>query len=112
VITAELIDDELASASLSSATVVSKAGNAKERLQDAVAELTEELLAQDGGRREDIHHEILETVEHPMISVTLDRMRGNQIQAARRLGLNRNTLRKKVKNLGITILRAVGQPLL
>ena len=39
-----------------------------------------------------------------MISLVLEETRGNQIQAAALLGLNRNTLRKKIKELKIPLV--------
>ncbi len=44
---------------------------------------------------------ILSQVEKPLIELTLKRSYGNQLQAARILGINRNTLRKKIQELGI-----------
>jgi len=35
-------------------------------------------------------------IERPLIELALERARGNQVHAARILGLNRNTLRKKI----------------
>jgi two-component system, NtrC family, nitrogen regulation response regulator GlnG len=48
-----------------------------------------------------LYHRILREIEYPVISATLAATRGNQIKAAELLGLNRNTLRKKVRNLDI-----------
>jgi len=44
----------------------------------------------------------LEQVERPLIELSLKHCRGNQIRTAEMLGINRNTLRKKIKELGIT----------
>jgi len=44
-------------------------------------------------------------VEVPLISAALGATRGNQIKAAELLGLNRNTLRKKIRELDIHVMR-------
>ena len=49
---------------------------------------------------------ILAEIEKPLILATLHHTSGNQIKAAQILGLNRNTLRKKIKELNISPLRA------
>ncbi len=46
---------------------------------------------------------LLERVERPLIEAALARTEGNQIRAARVLGINRNTLRKKIADLGIAL---------
>ncbi len=48
-----------------------------------------------------LYDKIVKEVERPLISLTLKATGGNQIKAAELLGLNRNTLRKKLKNLDI-----------
>ena len=48
-----------------------------------------------------LYARILREVEHPLILATLEVTRGNQVRAADILGLNRNTLRKKIKDLNI-----------
>jgi two-component system nitrogen regulation response regulator GlnG len=42
-------------------------------------------------------------VERPLIELALERFRGNQVRAARFLGFNRNTLRKKINDLRIVV---------
>ena len=48
-----------------------------------------------------LHGRILREVEHPLIVATLEITRGNQVKAAEILGINRNTLRKRIRELGI-----------
>tara|TARA_B100001540_G_scaffold316547_1_gene346704 strand:- start:3617 stop:5056 length:1440 start_codon:yes stop_codon:yes gene_type:complete len=52
-----------------------------------------------------LYDRILKEVERPLITLSLMATRGNQIKAAQMLGLNRNTLRKKIRELGIEIVR-------
>jgi two-component system, NtrC family, nitrogen regulation response regulator GlnG len=46
---------------------------------------------------------VVERIERPLIELTLKKTRGNQIRAAHILGINRNTLRKKISDLRINI---------
>src|SRR5271168_963425 len=48
-----------------------------------------------------LYHRVLHDVEAPLIAATLTWTRGNQIKAAEILGLNRNTLRKKIRDLNL-----------
>ena len=52
-----------------------------------------------------LYHRVLRELEIPLISAALAATRGNQIKAAELLGLNRNTLRKKVRELDIRLMR-------
>ena len=52
-----------------------------------------------------LYDRILHEVEKPLISMTLGATNGNQIRAAAILGLNRNTLRKKIRLLDIPLTR-------
>jgi two-component system nitrogen regulation response regulator GlnG len=57
------------------------------------------VLASEAGGR--LHERLLERVERPLMELVLERTRGNQLRAARILGINRNTLRKKLVALGL-----------
>jgi two-component system nitrogen regulation response regulator GlnG len=48
-----------------------------------------------------LYSRVIREVEYPLILATLEVTRGNQVRAADILGLNRNTLRKKIKDLNI-----------
>lgn len=49
----------------------------------------------------EIYRTLLEELERPLIEAVLRRTEGNQLQAAKMLGINRNTLRAKIKKLNI-----------
>jgi len=50
----------------------------------------------------DLYANLLEEFERPLLEVTLERTGGNQVRAAQILGINRNTLRKKLATLGLS----------
>jgi two-component system nitrogen regulation response regulator GlnG len=52
-----------------------------------------------------LYDRILANVERPLLMAALAATRGNQIRAAALLGLNRNTLRKKIRDLDIQVFR-------
>ncbi len=52
-----------------------------------------------------LYGRVLKEMERPLITLTLQATRGNQIKAAEILGLNRNTLRKKICELAIPVIR-------
>ncbi len=54
-----------------------------------------------------VYDRIVQEVERPLISICLAATRGNQIRAAQLLGLNRNTLRKKIRDLGLEVIRGL-----
>jgi two-component system nitrogen regulation response regulator GlnG len=83
---------------------------AGEDLSAAVERHIRTLLAasRDGMPTRDIYDQVLAEVERPLIRLTLASTRGNQIKAAAMLGLNRNTLRKKIKDLAIPVVRGIG----
>ncbi|HBT41718.1 MAG TPA: nitrogen regulation protein NR(I), partial [Rhodospirillaceae bacterium] len=52
-----------------------------------------------------LYDPVLREIERPLILLTLRATRGNQVKAAEVLGLNRNTLRKKIRDLDISVVR-------
>jgi two-component system, NtrC family, nitrogen regulation response regulator GlnG len=48
-----------------------------------------------------LYDRVLADIERPLLRLTLAAVRGNQLKAARLLGINRNTLRKKLTDLGV-----------
>ena len=57
---------------------------------------------------DNIYSLVIERVERPLIELTLKKTRGNQIRAAQMLGINRNTLRKKIVDLRINVKKEPG----
>jgi two-component system nitrogen regulation response regulator GlnG len=75
-------------------------------LEDAVRRRLAEVLSGDSGATpSDLHTTLIAAVERPLIEVVLERAGGNQVKAAEMLGINRNTLRKKITDLGIELKR-------
>lgn len=57
------------------------------------------------GSGRNLHPMLISAIERPLIARALQETKGNQIQAAELLGLNRNTLRKKIHDLHIPVKR-------
>lgn len=55
----------------------------------------------DGEKASGVYDMVINCVEKPLLESILHRVRGNQTHAAQMLGINRNTLRKKMKTHGI-----------
>lgn len=67
------------------------------------AKMGEFVKGMRNGSAKNLHPILISAVERPLITSALRETRGNQIQAAELLGLNRNTLRKKIVNLHIPL---------
>ncbi len=75
-------------------------------LEGAMAVKVREYLKQFGEvLPRDLYERVLHTVEKPMLEAVLEHTGGNQLRAADILGINRNTLRKKIVELGIQLPR-------
>ena len=106
VISLDVIDTELADANPAAAPVQEPVN---EGLSAAVERHLREYFAahKDGIPAAGLYDRILREVERPLLSLSLTATRGNQIKAAHMLGLNRNTLRKKIRDLDIQVVRGL-----
>ena len=69
----------------------------KQSLQDCVRENVETYFADlEGTEPANVHDMLMRAVEKPLLEVVMARAQHNQSRAAQWLGLNRNTLRKKL----------------
>ena len=57
----------------------------------------------DGEKPRSVYDMVIRNVERPLLEVVLDQAEGNQTIAAEMLGINRNTLRKKMQSLKIKL---------
>jgi Fis family transcriptional regulator len=55
----------------------------------------------DGTPPQSIYDMVLRAVERPMLEVVMRQASGNQLRASEMLGINRNTLRKKLQQHGL-----------
>ncbi len=100
VIEAELSDQQSAMTDMSSAQEGESLSEAIER------HLRIYFNAHDGDLpASGLYAQMLREFEQPLINLCLEYTDGNQIKAADILGLNRNTLRKKIRELGIPVIR-------
>ena len=82
-------------------------GERADGFTDVVARYVEQIFAERDGRlpQAGLYGRILREVERPLIARVLTETRGNQLRAAALLGVNRNTLRKKIRELDIEVMR-------
>ena len=109
VIAAELTDATPSQPAFAQGTAQGTAQAGPESMVTAIERHIKEFLAahNDGIGVTDIYDQIIAEVERPLIRMTLAATRGNQIKAAAMLGLNRNTLRKKIRDLEIPVVRGL-----
>ena len=84
-----------------------KGGGEGEKLSASVARHLKRYFALHGGQLPPagVYQRILREVEMPLIEIALDATAGNQAKCADLLGINRNTLRKKITDLDIRVTR-------
>ena len=103
IITAAVIDAELSQPTL--------APPGDEAREESLSSAVERHLVryfsgfEDGLPPPGLYHRILREVEYPLLTAALAATRGNQIRAADLLGVNCNTLRKKIRDLDIQVIR-------
>ena len=74
----------------------------KESIQEVVQTSLEEYFNELGEQQaSNIYDMVVLTVERPILEVVMTRAEGNQSHAAQMLGINRNTLRKKLQEHGL-----------
>jgi two-component system nitrogen regulation response regulator GlnG len=104
IITGPVIDCELASPAVAAGI----GGHSINGLGSAVEMYLSSLFASfpNGLPPPGLYHRILREIEVPLLTAALAATHGNQIRAADLLGLNRNTLRKKIRDLDIQVYRS------
>lgn len=89
-----------------SARIDSETPPLRERRQQPLASAVETALKRyfqqlDGHEPNELYRLVMEEVERPLLATVLEYCEGNQSRAAKALGLNRGTLRKKLRQHGL-----------
>jgi two-component system nitrogen regulation response regulator GlnG len=107
----EIIDVDVVEPELSEIVATPAASDvpASEGMGQAVERHLREYFSahKDGLPAGGLYDRVLREIERPLINLTLAATRGNQIKASQLLGLNRNTLRKKIRELDIEVVRGL-----
>lgn len=83
---------------IDSSAAVQAASKQESGLQDLVYNLVSRFLSENKNKPiQDLYDKILEQVEPPLLQAVMERRRGNQLQAAKMLGISRGTIRKKLQ---------------
>ncbi|AQZ52275.1 MAG: nitrogen regulation protein NR(I) [Martelella sp.] len=108
VITREIVEQELQADQPEAPAEGAAVRNGMPTIAQAVEENMRSYFAGfgDGLPPSGLYERVLNEVEYPLILAALTATRGNQIRAADLLGLNRNTLRKKIRELGVSVYRS------
>ena len=103
IIDIEVIETELADTS----SPDSKKEESAERISDSIEQHLNAYFSAHGEKlpATGLYERVLREVERPLITLTLQATCGNQLKASNVLGLNRNTLRKKINELDIPVVK-------
>ena len=104
-LSANIVEHELANSSLIG---VSQSAEEGKNLSELVESHLAKYFAGFGNELppKGLYERVIRDVEQPLLTAALTATRGNQIRAAELLGLNRNTLRARIKSLDIRVVRA------
>lgn len=107
----DVLDEEIVRAELfdKSTTYGSEDSIETESLSDAVEKHLTQYFESHASELPPVglYERVLKEVEGPLIELSLKATKGNQIKASELLGVNRNTLRKKIRELDIEVVRGV-----
>ncbi|CAM3026400.1 MULTISPECIES: DNA-binding transcriptional regulator Fis [Moritella] len=98
-----MFEQNLAPSALTTTATVQQAEQIVQKpLRDSVQQALRNYLAQLNGQDvENLYDLVLAEVEAPMLDIIMQYTRGNQTRAAVMMGINRGTLRKKLKRYGM-----------
>jgi two-component system nitrogen regulation response regulator GlnG len=101
-VSADLIDQQLGMINTNAVAVAPK-GHADDSLSLAVQQHLAGYFASFGEALppDGLYSRLLEAIEEPLLKASMAAVKGNQIKAAKLLGINRNTLRKRLTDLGL-----------
>ena len=77
-----------------------------ETFDDLVTSTLPSLVSEASAQGGRLYRSVMARVEHPLLRHALELCGGNQLKAAKLLGINRNTLRKRLRLLGLLPLNA------
>ncbi|MGL4735474.1 MAG: DNA-binding transcriptional regulator Fis [Enterovibrio sp.] len=97
-----MFEQNTTSEPLTVVTVTSQDQIVQKPLRDSVKASLKNYLAQLNGKNiNELYELVLAEVEQPLLDTIMQHTRGNQTRAANMMGINRGTLRKKLKKYGL-----------